>query len=115
MCQAPVRPLDAEGVTVAPDIDLKRRRRRPGRESGLKTERLGRYPLSGIKRDERNISQLLGNVEGRRNVPQVRPPQVTSCQYCCQFRGQRPFRQNPFDARDETCPEADSLTGECRP
>ena len=46
--------------------------RRPGRESGLKSERLGHRPLPGInKRNERNISRLLGNVEGRRDMPQV--------------------------------------------
>ena len=89
--------------------------RRPGRESGLKSERLGHRPLPGIKRNERNISRLLGNVEGRRDMPQVCAPQVASFQYRCKFRGQRSVWQDPFDAGDETCRKANLLTCECRP
>ena len=79
----------------------------------LESECRGHGPLPDCERDERDCAWLLGKIEGRRDMPQISTSQITNLEHRLELVGQRPIRQDPLNAGDETWFESVSFTREC--
>ena len=78
----------------------------------LEPECRGHGPLPVVERDERDCAGLTGQVEGGRDMLQIGASHIADPEHPLEFAGQRPIRQDPLNAGDETWFESMSLARE---